>query len=76
MLKRSLKLLPCFKNSLSKILSWRHEILTPIVVLVKVGLVVYKAWIEENVTDPVKPGSVIPVAIKTLNHNGYHIMAY
>ncbi|XP_022881826.1 probable serine/threonine-protein kinase PIX7 [Olea europaea var. sylvestris] len=31
---------------------------------------VFKGWIEENGTAPVKPGTGLTVAVKTLNHNG------
>lgn len=31
---------------------------------------VYKGWINENGPTPVKPGSGITVAVKTLNHDG------
>ncbi|KAE8661322.1 putative receptor-like protein kinase [Hibiscus syriacus] len=31
---------------------------------------VFKGWINENGTAPVKPGTGLPVAVKTLNHNG------
>lgn len=31
---------------------------------------VYKGWINENGTSPVKPGMGLPVAVKTLNHDG------
>nr|KYP49900.1 hypothetical protein KK1_028400 [Cajanus cajan] len=32
---------------------------------------VFKGWIEENGTAPVKPGTGLTVAVKTLNHNGH-----
>ena len=31
---------------------------------------VFKGWIEENGTAPVKPGTGLTVAVKTLNHDG------
>ncbi|XP_022739798.1 probable serine/threonine-protein kinase PIX7 [Durio zibethinus] len=31
---------------------------------------VFKGWINENGTAPVKPGAGLPVAVKTLNHDG------
>ncbi|CAL0317209.1 unnamed protein product [Lupinus luteus] len=31
---------------------------------------VFKGWIEENGTAPMKPGTGLTVAVKTLNHNG------
>ncbi|KAE8669601.1 putative receptor-like protein kinase [Hibiscus syriacus] len=31
---------------------------------------VFKGWINESGTAPVKPGTGFPVAVKTLNHNG------
>jgi serine/threonine protein kinase len=31
---------------------------------------VFKGWIEENGTGPVKPGTGLTVAVKTLNHDG------
>ncbi|KAK8592899.1 hypothetical protein V6N13_043476 [Hibiscus sabdariffa] len=31
---------------------------------------VFKGWINENGTSPVKPGTGLPVAVKTLNHEG------
>ncbi|KAK4779948.1 hypothetical protein SAY87_016054 [Trapa incisa] len=31
---------------------------------------VFKGWIEENGTAPVRPGTGLTVAVKTLNHNG------
>ncbi|KAJ4823928.1 hypothetical protein Tsubulata_009762 [Turnera subulata] len=31
---------------------------------------VFKGWINENGTAPVKPGTGLPVAVKTLNHDG------
>ncbi|PON59475.1 Tyrosine-protein kinase [Parasponia andersonii] len=31
---------------------------------------VFKGWIEENGTTPVKPGTGLTVAVKTLNHDG------
>lgn len=31
---------------------------------------VYKGWINENGSSPVKPGTGLPVAVKTLNKNG------
>lgn len=31
---------------------------------------VYKGWVNENDSTPVKPGAGIPVAVKTLNHDG------
>lgn len=31
---------------------------------------VFKGWINENGIAPVKPGTGIPVAVKTLNHDG------
>lgn len=31
---------------------------------------VFKGWIEENGTAPVKPGTGLIVAVKTLNHDG------
>lgn len=30
----------------------------------------FKGWIEENGTAPVKPGTGLTVAVKTLNHDG------
>ncbi|KAJ6719493.1 hypothetical protein OIU79_007204 [Salix purpurea] len=51
--------------------SLRQEILDPKVFLVKVALVVFsKGWVEENGTAPVKPGTGLTVAVKTLNHDG------
>ncbi|KAG0492141.1 hypothetical protein HPP92_005253 [Vanilla planifolia] len=32
---------------------------------------VFKGWIEENGTAPVKPGTGLTVAVKTLNHDGH-----
>ncbi|MCI39339.1 putative receptor-like protein kinase, partial [Trifolium medium] len=32
---------------------------------------VFKGWIEENGTAPVKPGTGLTVAVKILNHNGH-----
>ncbi|XP_055818692.1 serine/threonine-protein kinase PBL34-like [Solanum dulcamara] len=32
---------------------------------------VFKGWIEENGTAPVKPGTGLTVAVKTLNHDGF-----
>ncbi|CAJ1946936.1 unnamed protein product [Sphenostylis stenocarpa] len=32
---------------------------------------VFKGWIEEKGTAPVKPGTGLTVAVKTLNHNGH-----
>ncbi|KAM4112658.1 hypothetical protein ACJW30_05G156700 [Castanea mollissima] len=37
---------------------------------VKEVLVVFKGWIEENGTAPVKPGTGLTVTVKTLNHDG------
>lgn len=31
---------------------------------------VFKGWIEENGTAPVRPGTGLTVAVKTLNHDG------
>lgn len=31
---------------------------------------VFKGWVEENGTAPVKPGTGLTVAVKTLNHDG------
>ncbi|KAJ0457206.1 putative non-specific serine/threonine protein kinase [Helianthus annuus] len=31
---------------------------------------VFKGWIEENGTAPVKPGTGLTVAVETLNHDG------
>ncbi|KAK2655009.1 hypothetical protein Ddye_008061 [Dipteronia dyeriana] len=31
---------------------------------------VFKGWIDENGAAPVKPGTGVPVAVKTLNHDG------
>ncbi|KAH7439721.1 hypothetical protein KP509_04G073700 [Ceratopteris richardii] len=31
---------------------------------------VFKGWVDENGTAPVKPGTGLTVAVKTLNHNG------
>lgn len=31
---------------------------------------VFKGWIEENGTAPVKPGTGLTVVVKTLNHDG------
>src|SRR4051812_47047536 len=31
---------------------------------------VFKGWIEENGTGPMKPGTGLTVAVKTLNHDG------
>lgn len=32
---------------------------------------VFKGWVEENGTSPVKPGTGLTVAVKTLNHDGH-----
>ncbi|KAL4628106.1 hypothetical protein ACB092_05G212700 [Castanea dentata] len=69
-LKKSLKLLLVCENSHLMILSWQQEILDLKVFWVKEVLVVFKGWIEENGTAPVKPGTGLTVAVKTLNHDG------
>ncbi|KAL6955356.1 Serine/threonine-protein kinase pbl34 [Sarracenia purpurea var. burkii] len=69
-LKRNSQFLLGFENSILMILSWQREITYQRVFSVKVVLVVFKGWIEENGTATVKPGTGLTVAVKTLNHDG------
>nr|GMD25827.1 probable receptor-like protein kinase At5g15080 [Ipomoea batatas] len=70
-LKKNLKSLLCFGNSHLTILSWRREILDRNPFLEKGFWAAYsKGGLKRNGTAPVKPGTGLTVAVKTLNHDG------
>ncbi|GJN18526.1 hypothetical protein PR202_gb05697 [Eleusine coracana subsp. coracana] len=71
LLERNLNLLSSCVDLRSMNLSVPRETSDQRVFLVReVSACVFKGWIEENGTAPVKPGTGLTVAVKTLNHDG------